>query len=73
MVVVVVVSLLLCSYLLLVHLLVSTITHTHTHNCLTALCMGLPGWASNRRNIHPLTPILIVKHPLSTSSIYHDP
>ena len=30
MVVVVVVSLLLCSYLLLVHLLVSTITHTHT-------------------------------------------
>ena len=29
---------------------------------------GLPGWASTRRNIHPLTPNLIIKHPLSTSS-----
>ena len=35
-----------------------------------AFCPGLPGWASTRRNIHPLTPILIINHPLSTSSIY---
>jgi len=43
--------------------------HAHTHtlpfNRLTALCLGI--------NIHPLTPVLIVKHPLSTSSIYYDP
>ena len=25
------------------------------------------------QNIHPLTPILITRHPLSTSSIYYDP
>jgi len=45
--------------------------HTHTHNRLTALCLGLPGWASTRRNIYPLTPILIIRYPLSTSSIYY--
>jgi len=27
----------------------------HSHNCLTALCPGLPRWASIRRDIHPLT------------------
>ena len=32
-------------------------THTHTHNCLTAICLGLPGCAGTRRNIHPLTHI----------------
>jgi len=42
-------------------------------NCLTAFCPGLPGWADTRRNIHPLTPILIIRPPLSTSSIYYDP
>ena len=47
--------------------------HKHTHNRLTALCLGLPGWAGTRKNIHPLTPIMIIRHPLSTSSIYHDP
>ena len=46
--------------------------NTHTHNRLTALCPGLPGWAGTRRNIHPLTPILIIGHPLSSSSIYND-
>ena len=46
------------------------ITYTH---CLTAVCLGLPGLASTRRNIYPLTPILIIRHPLSTSSIYYDP
>ena len=34
---------------------------------------GLPGQAGTRRNTHPLTPILIIGHPLSTSSIYYDP
>jgi len=29
------------------------------------VCLALPGWASTRRNIHPLTPILIIDHPLS--------
>ena len=46
---------------------------THKHNCLAALCLGLPEWASTTRNIHPLTPILIIKHLLSTSSIHYDP
>jgi len=34
----------------------------------TALCPGLSGWASTRKkNIHPLTPILIINHPPSTT------
>jgi len=37
-------------------------THTHT-----------PRSAGTRRNIHPLTPILVIRHPLSTSSIYCNP
>ena len=32
---------------------------------------GQTRWDGIRRNIHPLTPILIVKHPLSTSYIYY--
>jgi len=28
----------------------------HTHSRFTAVCLGLPGWASMRRDIHPLTP-----------------
>jgi len=28
--------------------------HTHIHNRLMALCLGLPGWAGTRRDIHPL-------------------
>jgi len=32
----------------------------HTHNRSTALFPGLPGWAGTRRNIHLLTPILII-------------
>jgi len=47
--------------------------HTHTHNRLMAFCLGLPGYAGTRRNIHPLTPILIIGHPLSSSSIDNDP
>jgi len=47
-------------------------THTLAHNHLTAFCLGLPGYTGTRRNIHPLTPILIIGHPLSSSSIYYD-
>jgi len=32
-----------------------------------------PGWAGTRKNIHPLTPIVVISHPLSASSNYHDP
>jgi len=46
-------------------------THHHYHH-FTILCQGLSGWAGTRRNIHPLTPILIINHPLSASSIYCD-
>ena len=45
--------------------------YTHTHNLLTALCPGLHWWVTTRQNIHPLTPILIIRHPLSTSSSYY--
>ena len=41
--------------------------------CVFLCVQGLPEWASTRRNIHPLTPILIIGHPLSTFSIYYDP
>ena len=34
------------------------------------LWSGTAGWAGTRRNTHPLTPILIIGHLLSTSSIY---
>ena len=47
-------------------------THTHTQP-FNGLCPGLPGWASIGRNSRLLTPILIIRHPLSTSSIYYDP
>ena len=46
---------------------------TETHNRLTAVCPGLPGYSSTRRNTHPLMPILVIGHPLSVSSIYYDP
>ena len=49
-----------------------TSIYTHTHNCLTAFGPGQPGQAGTRRNTHPLTPILIIGHPLSSSSIYND-
>jgi len=47
-----------------------THAHTHTHNCLKALCPGLPGWASTRRNIHPFT--LMRKKKDSHRQIYGD-
>ena len=44
----------------------------NNNNCFTALCPGLPRWASTRRNVHPPT-ILIIIQSLSASSIYYDP
>jgi len=40
---------------------------------LSAFCLGQTRWASTRRNIHPLLPIVIINHPLSASSIYYKP
>jgi len=51
-------------------------TQTHTHMtilCLCGFCPGQPGWANTIRNIHPLTSIMVISHPLSASSIYYDP
>jgi len=42
-------------------------THKNT-TVLTALYLKLPRWAGTRRNIHPLTSVLIINRPLSTSS-----
>jgi len=46
-------------------------THIHTQP-FNGCGPGQPGYAGNRRNTHPLTPILIIGHPLSNSSIYND-
>ena len=40
-----------------------THTYTHTHTTVLQHCPGLPGWAGTRRNIHPLTPLLLINHP----------
>jgi len=40
---------------------------------LSGFSPGQPGWVSTRRNIHPLTPIMVINHHLSASSIYYDP
>ena len=40
--------------------------HTHTHTTVLRLCgfcSGQPRWAGTRRNIHPLTLILVINHP----------
>ena len=48
--------------------------HTHTNVLqLSGFCLGQPRWAGTRRNIHPLTLIVAISHPLSASSIYYDP
>jgi len=45
----------------------------YNNNRLMALCLGLPRWGGTRRNIHPLTPILIINHffQLTTSTAIH--
>jgi len=41
-------------------------THTHTTILrLSGFSSEQPGWASTRRNIHPLTPNVVINHPLS--------
>jgi len=38
-------------------------THTHTHTTVLRLfgfCPEQPGWAGTRRNIHPLTLIMVI-------------
>jgi len=42
-------------------------THTHTHTTvlwLSGFCPVQPGWAGTRRNIHPLTPIVVISYLL---------
>jgi len=46
--------------------------HTTATNRFTALCSGLPGRAGTKRDIHPLTPILIIINPLSAFSSYYN-
>ena len=41
------------------------LTHTHTHTRLTALCPGLPGWASTRR-VKPIW--ILLKHETVSGS-----
>ena len=52
---------------------VSKSDNTQHTQLLMALCPGLSRWASTIRNTHLLTPILIIRQPLSTFSIYYDP
>ena len=40
--------------------------YTHRHTTVLRLfgfCPGQPGWAGSRRNIHPLTLIVVINHP----------
>ena len=46
------------------------IVQTSTHNRAVKSVQGGPG---PEKNVHPLTPILIIKHPLSTFSISYNP
>jgi len=49
-----------------------SLLHTHAHTqtvlWLYGFCMAQPGCAATRRNIHPLTPIVVINRPLSASS-----
>jgi len=56
-----------------VSMLITTTTTTTTILWLYGFCLGRPGWAGTRRNIYPLTPIMVINCPLSTSCIYYDP
>ena len=51
----------------------TTTTTTTAVLQLSGFCPRLPEWASTKKNIHPLTPILIINHPLSAFSIYSNP
>jgi len=52
-------------------------SYTNTHTTvlqLSGFCPGHRGWAGTRRNIHPLTPIVVINRPLSAhpSTLIHD-
>ena len=51
----------------------TTTTTTTTILWLCGFCPGQPGWAGTRRNIHPLTLIVVINHPylLSPSTMIH--
>ena len=52
----------------------NTSRQTHTTVLrLSGFCPGQPGRVGTRINIHPLTPIMVINHPLSACSIYYDP
>ena len=56
------------------HLIRAVVDHTHTTILqLSGFCLGQFGSAGIGRNIHPLTPIVVVNCPISASSIYYDP
>ena len=57
----------------ILHAVVRTLYSTTNSNHLTAVCLGQPGKAGTRRNIHPLTPILVNVLPLSSFSICSSP
>jgi len=66
-------ALLHCNHYLHTHAHAHAHAHTHTHTTILPLyrfCPGQPGWAATSRNIHPLTPIVVINRPLSASSIY---
>jgi len=49
-------------------------THIHiTILQLSEFCPGQPKWAGTRRNIHPLSPIVVIGHLSSAFSIYYNP
>ena len=49
-------------------------THTHTTILrLSRFCPGQPMWASTRRNIQQVTPIMVINHPLAAASIHYYP
>ena len=48
------------------HIIFNTTQYTHIHTHKTV------SWPSDRDYLHPLTFILIIRHPLSISSIYYD-
>ena len=55
-----------------VSFMISSLQYTHTHTTILPLygfSVGQRGWAGIRRNIHPLTPIVVINRSLSASSI----
>jgi len=46
------------------------VTETTTILRLCGICPEQPGRAGTRRNIHPLTSIVVINHPLYASSIF---